>query len=128
MAVRLVAVRKDPPEHPFFALAVWIRARRPVGQKIKVRRKAFKLLRARGRKRRAVRVGVGISRPDGFSSASAIALGAMSKPKAAKPAAAKAWTSWPVPQPGTPTFPRFKSGCTTRKSTRPGDGADRKST
>src|ERR1035437_10029610 len=49
-----------PPEHPFPALAVRIRARRPVGQQIEVRRKSFKLFRARRRPRRAVRAAVKI--------------------------------------------------------------------
>ncbi len=59
----------------------------------------------------------------GDSLANWMAEGAMSQPKASNPALAQARTSWPVPQPGTQTDPRFKSGCAAKKSTRPGDGS-----
>src|SRR5207245_8380215 len=46
-----------PPEHPFQAGAVGVRARHPFFQQVKVRRKSFAHLLARGPKWRAVRVG-----------------------------------------------------------------------
>src|SRR2546422_3450097 len=62
-------------------------------------------------------------RPCDFSFDKRIADGATSNPCVSKPAVAQARTSWPVPQPGTQTVPRGRSGCAARKSTRPGEGA-----
>src|SRR6185436_19312527 len=52
-----------------------------------------------------------------------IADGARSNPQASNPALAQARTSCPVPQPGTATAPRGRSGWDVRKSSKPGDGS-----